>query len=145
MNGKKRQKREKKDNKRPCVPTAIVRTKSLAKIWGMVKNSVNFKREISLTGNAEEVSTSKMYNKNVEIKIARSQNNHYSVNVMNEIKTKSNVNNNAKRKRGEKANLSQSILSCVYVSSVNFVILLFFAMEIRNTPNYHYVNCMDGR
>lgn len=49
MNGKKRQKREKKDNKRPCVPTAIVRTKSLAKIWGMVKNSVNFKREISLT------------------------------------------------------------------------------------------------
>lgn len=101
--GKNGKKREKKDNKRPCVPTAIVRTKSLAKIWGMVKNSVNFKREISLTGNAEEVSTSKMYNKNVEIKIARSQNNHYSVNVMNEIKTKSNVNNNAKRKRGEKS------------------------------------------
>lgn len=103
MNGKKRQKREKKDNKRPCVPTAIVRTKSLAKIWGMVKNSVNFKREISLTGNAEEVSTSKMYNKNVEIKITRSPHNHYSVNVIIEIKTKSNVNNNAKRKRGEKS------------------------------------------
>lgn len=69
----------------------------------MVKNSVNFKREISLTGNAEEVSTSKMYNNNVEIKITRSPHNHYSVNVMNKIKTKSNVNNNAKKKtRGKK-------------------------------------------
>lgn len=50
-----------------------------------------------------------------------------------------------KENEGKKANLSQSILSCVYVSFVNFVMLLFFAMEIRNTQNYHYVNCMDGR